>query len=101
MNDSKSVRDRLEAALARIEVSATRLRQAGLEDADPAGELATLRSERDALGREVATLAEENRRLARALAEAEADCAELLSNAERISGQLDGAIHRLEAVLEH
>ena len=101
MNDSKSVRDRLEAALARIEASATRLRQAGREDDDPAGELIALRSERDGLGREVAALAEENRRLARALAEATADRAQLLSKAERISGRLDSAIHRLEAVLEH
>ncbi len=101
MNDSKSIRDRLEVALARIEASATRLRQAGRKDADPAGELGALRSERDALGREVAALAEENRRLARALAEAAADRALLLSKAERISGRLDGAIHRLEAVLEH
>ena len=80
MNDVKSVRDRLEAALARIETSATRLRQAG---------------------REVAALTEENRRLARALADAEADRAELLRKAERISGRLDGAIDRLESVLEH
>ena len=101
MNDAKSVRDRLEAALARIEASAARLRQSDRADTEPAGELAALRSERDALGRDVAALAEENRRLARALAEAEADRAQLLTKAERISGQLDGAIHRLESVLEH
>ena len=101
MNDVKSVRDRLEAAMARIEASAARLRQSGRADADPAGELAVLRSERDALGREVAALAEENRRLARALAEAEADGAQLARKTERISGRLDGAIHRLESVLEH
>ena len=101
MNDAKSVRDRLEAALARIEASATRLQQAGRAEADPAGELAQLRAERDALGGEVAALAEENRRLARALAEAAADRDQLLRKAERISGRLDGAIHRLESVLEH
>ncbi len=101
MDDSKTVRDRLEAALARIEASAARARQSGGDSAEIAGELVVLRAERDTLDRQVAALAAENKRLTRALVETEADRAALATAAERVSGRLDGAIDRLESVLEH
>lgn len=101
MDDLKTVRDRLEAALARIEASAARARQSGGDRTEIADELGVLRAERVALDRQVAALAAENKRLTRALAETEADRAALATTAERISGRLDGAIDRLESVLGH
>lgn len=100
MSSLDAAQRRLEHALRRIEAAAARRRAGGADPATPAGALADIGAERDALSSSVSELRDECGRLNEALEAVQRDNAALRRANEEAARRLDGTIDELQQLLE-
>lgn len=86
MTDLQAATERIDAALARLESAIEKSSRAAAESAVKNGDMRALEAERDGLSGE--------------LAAAQAQCRELAELKKAAAGQLDGAILRLQEILD-
>ncbi|SLN73442.1 hypothetical protein [Oceanibacterium hippocampi] len=98
MTDGESARERLTAALRRLERAVESRASAGVEDDDIA-ELEELRRERDELTEEVEMQRLARRELERRVRERDEEIARLRAATEVVSDRLDGTIDRIKLAM--